>query len=99
MFDSRDASDGLDELKPRVALRRQNLLALGRQAVVAASALARLLDPATLNPAALLKPVEQRVERRDVEAQQPARALLDEAPDLVAVARAVFDEREDEQFG
>src|SRR5215207_4121511 len=98
MFRVRDAADGLDELAPGVALRGEYFLPFGRQLVVAAAALPGLLHPAPLNPAPALQTVEQRVERRDVEAQHAARALLDEVADVVAVARLVLDEREDEQL-
>src|SRR5689334_22860456 len=77
MFDTRDAVDRLDELPPAVALGGQHLFPFGRQAVVTAAALAGVLHPAALNPAALLQAVEQGVERGDVETQTAARALLD----------------------
>src|SRR5262245_3064096 len=52
-----------------------------------------------LDPASLLKPVEQRVERGDVETQRPARSRLDQFGNLVAVPLPDLDEREDQQLG
>src|SRR5215217_3929547 len=89
MFDPGDAADGFDELAPGVALRGEDFAPVGGQPVVAPAALAVALDPAPLNPPAPLKAVEQRVERGDVEAEEPARALLDEAADVVAVTRLI----------
>src|SRR5215213_2587863 len=99
MFDTRNAADRGDELAPATALRRQDLFARGGQAVIAPPPLARLLDPAPLDPAALLQAVEQRVERGDVEAQDAPRAPLDQVADVVAVPRLLFDQRENEQLG
>src|SRR5688500_12625584 len=99
MFHPGDEVDGGDELAPSVALRGEDFAARGRQAVVAPAAPSGLLDPAAQNPAAAFEAVEQRVERGDVEAEHAARALLDEAADVVAVPRLVFDQREDEQLG
>src|SRR5579862_2855728 len=99
MLESGDAVDGFDELAPGGALRVEHLRALGRQAVVAAPALARLLDPASLNPAALLEAIEQRIERGDAEAQEAARADFDQLAEVVSLAWLIGDEREDQQLG
>src|SRR5437870_13552234 len=99
MLESGDAIDSADELAPAVALLGEDGGASRRELVVAAAALARLLDPAPLNPAALLEAVEQRIQRRDAEAEHAARARLDQLAQLVAVARLRFDERQDEQLG
>ena len=55
MFASRDQPDGLDELVPGLALSRQRALACRRQTIEAEPALARFLDPGSLDPAALLE--------------------------------------------
>src|SRR5215208_1701735 len=68
MFGLQDAVDASHELAPGAALHVEPLLALGGDPVVAAAALAGLLDPAAEDPAALLEAVEQRVERGDLEA-------------------------------
>src|SRR5262249_31320238 len=94
-----DAVDRRDELAPGAALRFEHAGAGGRQPVVAPAALPRLLDPAALNPAAFLEAIEQRVERRDAGLEHAARAELDELAEVVAMARLVLDERQDQQFG
>src|SRR5205085_4893323 len=87
------------ELLPGVALSGQHLLPGGCQAVVAAAALARLLDPLPLYPAPPLHTVEQRVERGGVELEHAVGAVADELRDLVAVAGLVLYERHDEHLG
>jgi hypothetical protein len=62
-------------------------------------ALPGFLHPAALQPAAFLEPIEQGIERRDVELHPSARARFDQLADFVAVARARLDEREDHEFG
>src|SRR5262245_61827806 len=52
-----------------------------------------------LDPASLLKPVEQRIERGDVETQRPARTGLDQFGNLVAVPLPNLNERKDQQLG
>src|SRR5262249_53314666 len=82
-----DAADGSRELAPGGALRREDVGARRREAVIAAAALARLLDPAPLDPAALLEPIEERIQRRDAERQHAAGPRLDQLAQLVAMAR------------
>ena len=48
---------------------------------------------------ALLEPIEQRIERIEVEDQPPARLRLDELPQLVAVTRPRLQHGQQEQFG
>src|SRR5262245_59662208 len=98
-FNSRDPADRVGELAPGVALRLQHLLSGRRQPVVAAAALTRPLDPAALDPAALLEAIQQRIQRRDAELQHTARARFDQLAEVVAVARLILDERQDEQLG
>src|SRR5258706_4066230 len=99
MFDSGVSVDGVGELAPRAALRREDARTGGGQPVVAAPALARFLDPAADDPAALLEPVQQRIQRGDAEFQHAARSRLDQLAQVVAVARLIFDERQDEELG
>src|SRR5262245_24811286 len=99
MFDSCDAVDRLDELAPRAALRRQHGGAGRRQPVVAAPALAGLLDPAALDPPALFEAIEQRIERRRAESEHAARSRFDQLAEVVAVAGLILDQREDEELG
>jgi hypothetical protein len=89
----------LHELAPARTLRGEDLLPRGREAVIAAAALVRLLDPPSLDPPALLKPVQQRVERCGVELQDALGARSNEPVEVVAVALFVFEQGEDEQLG
>src|SRR5688572_31986567 len=68
MLGLRDASDGGDEALPPRSLLSQDLLAGRSQAVIAPSPLTFFLDPAAGDPAALLEPVEQRIERGNAKA-------------------------------
>src|SRR5215813_7438063 len=99
MFGSGDAADRGHEGLPRAALRLQHFLPFGRQFVIAPPPLPGLLHPLPLDPASLLKPVEQRIERGDVETQRPARTRLDKFGNVVAVPWPDLDEREDQQLG
>src|SRR5215467_12247981 len=99
MFGSGDAADRGHEGLPRAALRLQHFLPFGRQFVIAPPPLPGLLHPLPLNPAPLLKPVEQRIERCDMETQRPARTGLDQFGNVVAVPGPDLDEREDQQLG
>ena len=99
MFASRDQPDGLDELVPGLALSRQHTLTCRRQPIEAAPALARLLDPRPLDPAALFEAIEQRIERVEVEHQPPARLRLDELAEFIAVPGSGYQHRQEEQFG
>src|SRR5687768_5021397 len=98
MLASGDESHGLDERLPGLQLRGEHPAPLGRHGVEPAAPLARLLDPAALDPATLLEAVEQRVQRVDVERQVAAGARVDELAQLVAVAGPGVEQREDEQL-
>src|SRR5262245_56962807 len=91
MFRLRDASDRLDEVAPGVALNRQHSTAFWREAVIATPALSRPFDPLSVNPAALLEAIEERIERRDVKLQAAVRPAFDQLADFVAMAAALFD--------
>src|SRR5688572_15002718 len=99
MLHPRDAVDCLRERGPGFPLGGEDFLAVGGKPVVAAAALARLFDPAALDPASLLQPVEQRVERGDMKAEHALGAGLDQLAQLVAVPRLVLDQRQDQQLG
>src|SRR5262245_6533038 len=98
MFDSGDTADGFDEVAPSVALRFEHLRARWCQTVVAAAPLARLLDPAALDPAAFLEAVQQWVQGGDAERQQPTRSRFDQFAQVVAVARLILDQRENQEL-
>src|SRR5688500_9145352 len=99
MFDLRDRGDRADELLPRLFVLLEHAAAFGREVVEAPPPLAGLLDPAPLEPAALLEAIEQRVQRRDVELDLAAGAQLYELADLVAVTRARLDDRQHDELG
>src|SRR5262245_31924874 len=84
MVELQDAVNAGNELRPRPALLLEHLLALGGHAVVPPAALSGLLDPAPLDPAAVLEAIEQRIEGRDLEPHRPARPRLDQLRQLVA---------------
>src|SRR5262245_39508526 len=88
-----------DEAGPVGALLGEDAPAGLGDAVVTAAALARLLDPAPLDPAAILHAVERRVERGEREPEAAIRALLDEPRDLVPVMALVLDEGENHHLG
>src|SRR5215470_5161474 len=96
---SGDTLHGGDELRPRATLLFQHRLSIGRQFVITAPALSRLLDPLTSDPSALLQSVQERIEGCDVELQRAVRALLDELADLVSVAGTGFEQGEDQELG
>src|SRR5262245_2817569 len=98
MFRSRHEADRLDEGVPGLALLRQRLLACRREAVEAATALPRLLDPRALDPAALLEAIEQGVERVQMEDQPPAGLRVDQLAELVAVPWPGFEHRQEQQL-
>src|SRR5918994_4128564 len=98
MADASDAPQRQEELLPQAAPRRQDVPPFRADPVVPSPALARLLDPAPLDPASALHAVEGRVEGGRVEPQRPLRPRLDELGDLVAVARPLFDQGEDQEL-
>src|SRR6185436_14026491 len=98
MLNSGNAIDGFDKLLPTVALCGEDFPALGSQTVITTTALARLFDPASLNPATALESIQQRVKRSHIEPQPPPRALLDQISDVIPMPWLIFDEREYQQF-
>ena len=98
MVDSRNETHRVDEDLPGVALAAKDVSAFARERVEAAPALAGLLHPPALEPAAFFESVQQRIERGDVELQPAGRARLDELADLVSVAGSGLDDRKDDQL-
>jgi len=98
MLNSGNAIDGFDKLLPTVALCGEDFPALGSQTVITTTALARLFDPASLNPATALESIQQRVKRSHIEPQPPPRALLDQISDVIPMPWLIFDEREYQQL-
>src|SRR5262245_26918853 len=98
MVHSGDKPHRIDEGLPGVALARQHASAFGREAVETSAPLSRLFHPLALQPPALLEAIEQGIQGRDVELQLAARLRLNQLADLVAVARARFDDRQDDEL-
>jgi len=69
------------------------------QPVIAPPALAALLHPLALNPAALFQAVQQRVQGRRVKTERTFGSPLDQLADFVAVAWQGFQQREEQQLG
>src|SRR6266850_613180 len=88
-----------DERLPAPALRVERGLALGGQTVKAPAAYSGPLDPAALNQAAALQAIERRIQRRDVELERAVGAAVDQLGDFIAVAVALFEERQDQGLG
>jgi hypothetical protein len=76
MLEARNPIDRRDERPPPRALLREHFAPCRRQPVVPAAALPGLLDPAPVDPAAPLEPVEQGIERRRAEADDAERASI-----------------------
>src|SRR5687767_11454134 len=99
MLGSRDPAYGLDERLPGLELRGEHAAAVGRDLVEPAPPLAGLLDPGSLDPTSFLKPIQQRIQRIDVERQEPAGADVDQLAELVTMAGLRLQQGEDQQLG
>ena len=97
-WNARDTIERQEEGLPHRALARENLPSGRGQLVVAPPPLARALDPSTVDEALVLEPVQRGIERRDVEVDGAVRPLFDEPADLVAVARTLLEQRQDQDF-
>jgi hypothetical protein len=89
MIYSRDETHRVHERPPGIALAGEDATALGSQTVEAAPPLPSFLNPPALQPAALLQPVQERVERRDVELQLSGGSRFNQFADFVAMTRAL----------
>ena len=91
-----DAADGVHQLRPAVLLARQLRLA-GRGQPVVLGALVGLADaPLGLQPAALLEPMQRRIERPGFDLEQIVGLRADRLADAVAVLRTPLQGAEDE---
>src|SRR5690349_3126157 len=87
-----------DKRAPGAALFAQDLSSGSGGAVIAPPALVRLLHPAAFDQSTPLQSVQQRIERGGIEAQLPARTLLDHLADLVSMAAPSFCKRKNQQL-
>src|SRR5688572_22207703 len=78
MVDAGQQCHRLDERPPRIALSRQHPTAICGQRIKPPAALARLLYPLAVEPAAFFKSIQQWIERRDMELELPIGALFDQ---------------------
>src|SRR5579871_1563359 len=99
ILNSCDAAYGGYKLLPALPLFGEHLGSLGRQAIIAAAALAGLFHPAALNPAILFKAVQQRIKGGHVEAEGATGTRFDQFANVITMARLVFDQGEDQQLG
>jgi hypothetical protein len=98
MFLSRNSADCKHKIGPAAALVFQHFLSYGSEPIVSASALSLPLDPSPSDEASLFEAVEQWVERGNIEFEEPLRALFDQLANLITVAWALLNKREDKQF-
>src|SRR5258706_8661937 len=94
----RDAVQCREERAPAPPLRGEHRLSFRGEAIETFAALTALLDPPALNETAALEAVERGVERGDVKLQGAAGSAVDQLRQLVAVAIALVEEREQQNF-
>src|SRR5580698_150236 len=98
IFYPHDLAHGLDEVLPALALTRQDAASFRCEAVIAPAPLIWLLYPAPLNQTALLEPIQEGIQRGDVETQGSPRSRFDQLADVVPVACLLFQQRQDQQL-
>src|SRR5438876_695414 len=99
MTNPRHAVQRVEERAPAPALGIEHFLARSREMVETPPAAAAALHPLARDQAAAFEAVERRIERGHVERDGAVRPLVDQLGDLVAVAIAFFEQREDEHRG
>src|SRR5688572_26110545 len=88
----------VDEVRPCLALLREDPASFRGEPIETASPLAGLLDPAPLDPAAGFEAEQRGVERRQRECQLSPRAGLDQLADFIPVTRTSLEQREDQHL-
>jgi hypothetical protein len=81
-LDARDLAQHGEESSPIRPLRGENLPPLFRDAVIATTALTRLLHPPTLDPAPLFHAIQRRVKGSQRESQIAAGTALNQLRDF-----------------
>src|SRR4029077_12088846 len=98
IFNPRNLVNGGHKSLPVRALREQHFLARSGDAEIAAAALAGLVHPPSLEPAAFLQAVKHGVERGHVKTQRSGRAGLDQLADLISMALAILHQGKNQEF-
>src|SRR5262245_29202992 len=98
MFARRDTPHCLHECSPRLFLLCQHPTAFGGYIIKTAATFVRLLDPGALDPSTLFEPIQERIQRIDVEREASARSCVNQLAELVPVPRAGIEQRQDEQL-
>src|SRR3954451_3558252 len=93
MLNTGDQVDRFDELTPACALLQQHVFDRGGQAIITASTLTCLFNPAATNPVPFFKSVKQRIKGSDIESDGAARAQFDQLPDLVSMSGTILEQR------
>src|SRR6476620_12553964 len=96
LLNPRHLIDRLREVLPDGSLPHKRSVAAGRQTVIAAPALAGLLDPAAFDQPFSFQSVKRRIKRGDVKGDRPGGAFFNLFPDVVSVALTIFEQCEDE---
>src|SRR5580658_5428749 len=87
------------KLLPGIALGCEEFAPGWRQPVAASAALAVFLQPAAGDEAAVLQAEQDGVQRPDAEADLAAGTFFNQLADIVPMARAAFEQRENQQLG
>src|SRR4051812_33094943 len=85
ILDAGHLAERRHEPAPVLALIRKDAAARFGDPVITTAPRAGFLDPSPLDPAAILEPVQGRVQRREGEPEAAVRALLNQLRDLVTV--------------
>jgi hypothetical protein len=98
MCDSCHPRDRSNKVAPIAALSRKHFPAGSGESVITPAPLAGFFDPATADPSAAFQAIQEGIERTDIEMEDTARPQLDQLADLIAMARSIFEERQDKEL-
>src|SRR3989442_15476903 len=79
-------------------LFRERASARPREAVITAPPLPSTFDPASFDQALLFEAIERRIQRGGVKRDGAVRSLFDQLADLVAMALAFIQQRQDKKL-
>src|SRR5262245_48923428 len=83
---------------PRLSFGLEKTAPLRCDAVIAAPLFAFAFDPRALDQTAILPQAQNGVQSRDPNLQRPLRARFDQFANLVAMARPLFNESQNQEF-